>query len=116
MCHVLIIEDEWVIAEYLTYLAEEAGATSTASASSEAEAVRAAQEQRPDIIFSDVKLFAGTGTRAVQTIVSALGKIPVIFITGVPDSCQPCEPPNVILRKPVDPARLLEAFRRLAPV
>ncbi|MBB5713115.1 CheY-like chemotaxis protein [Sphingomonas xinjiangensis] len=112
----LIIEDEWLIAEYLIYLAEEAGATSIATASTEADAVRAAQERRPDIIFSDVKLLAGTGPRAVQAIFSALGKIPVIFISGVPDSCQPCEPPNVILRKPVDPARLLGAFRRLAPV
>ena len=116
MCHVLIIEDEWLIAEYLTYLAEQAGATSIATAYTEDEAVRAAHEKRPGIIFSDVKLLAGTGPHAVQAIFSALGEIPVIFITGTPDACQPCEPPAIILHKPVDPARVLEAFKRLAPM
>ena len=116
MCHVLIIEDEWLIAEYLTCLAERAGATSIAIACTEDEAVEAARERMPGIIFSDVKLLVGTGPRAVQAIFSALGEIPVIFITGTPEACQPCEPPGVILPKPVDPARVMEAFRRLAPV
>ena len=115
MCHVLIIEDEWLIAEYLTYLAEQAGATSIATACTEDEAVQAAHEQTPGIILSDVQLLAGTGPRAVQTIFSALGEIPVIFITGTPEACQPCEPPSIILHKPVDPARVMDAFRRLAP-
>lgn len=116
MCHVLIIEDEWLIAEYLTCLAEEAGATSIATACTEDEAVYAAHERMPDIILSDVILLAGTGPRAVQTIMSALGKIPVIFITGTPEACRPCEPPSVILHKPIDPTRVMDTFRRLAPV
>ena len=116
MCHVLIIEDEWLIAEYLTYLVEQAGATSIATACSEDEAVQSAREHTPGIIFSDVKLLVGTGPQAVQTIFSALGEIPVIFITGTPEDCRPCEPPGVILHKPVDPARVMEAFKRLAPV
>lgn len=116
MCHVLIIEDEWLIAEYLTCLAEEAGATSVATACTESEAVQAAHDRIPGIILSDVNLLAGTGPHAVQTIVSELGAIPVIFITATPGACQPCEPPSVILQKPVDAARLMETFRRLAPV
>ncbi|WP_260600091.1 response regulator [Sphingomonas endolithica] len=115
MCHLLIIEDEWLIAEYLTYLAEQAGATSIATACTEDEAVEAARQRTPDIIFSDVKLLVGTGPGAVQTIFSALGEIPVIFITATPEACQPCEPPGVVLHKPVDPARVIDAFRRLAP-
>jgi DNA-binding NtrC family response regulator len=116
MCHVLIIEDEWLIAEHLSYLAEEAGATSTSIASTEDGAVAAAYERTPDMILSDVKLLAGTGPGAVQTIMSTIGRIPVIFITGTPDACQPCEPPAVILLKPIDAARVIETFRRLAPV
>ncbi len=115
MCHVLIIEDEWLIAEYLTYLAEQAGATSIATACTEDEAVQAAHERMPDIIFSDVMLLAGTGPCAVQKILAALGKIPVIFITGTPDACQPCEPSSVILNKPIDPVCVMDTFRRLAP-
>lgn len=116
MCHVLIIEDEWLIAEHLTCLAEQAGATSIATACTEDEAVSAARERLPDIIFSDVMLLAGTGPRAVQTIMAMCGKIPVIFITGTPEACQPCDPSSVILNKPIDPARLLDTFQRLAPV
>ena len=116
MCHVLIIEDEWLIAEYLTYLAEEAGATSIATACTQDEAVQAAHDRPPAIIFSDVKLLAGTGPRAVETITSEIGAIPVIFITANPEECRPCEPPGVILNKPIDPTRVIDTFRRLAPV
>lgn len=116
VCHVLIIEDEWLIAEDLTFLAEQAGATSVSTAGTEDEAVQAALERIPAIILSDVILLAGTGPSAVQKILAALGKIPVIFITGTPDACQPCEPSSVILNKPIDPVLVMETFRRLAPV
>lgn len=116
MCHVLIIEDEWFIAELLTDLAEEAGATSVATAMTEDEAVAAARERTPSIIFSDVNLQAGTGPHAVQTIMAEAGTIPVIFITGRPEYCQPCNPPGVILRKPVQRQTVLDTFRQLAPV
>lgn len=116
MCHVLIIEDEWLIADHLSYLAEQAGATSSSMAATEDEAVQAAHEHMPDIIFSDVKLLVGTGPRAVRTILTELGEIPVIFITATPAACQPCDPTAVILTKPVDPARLRETFRRLAHI
>lgn len=116
MCHVLIIEDEWLIADYLSYLAEKAGATSIAIASTEDEAVQAAHDQRPGIIFSDVTLLVGTGPCAVQSIMAALGDIPVIFITATPDACQPYTPPTPILNKPIDATFLMDTFRRLAPV
>ena len=115
MCHVLIIEDEWLIADYLTYLAEQAGATSIATAATEDEAVQAARERTPGIIFSDVNLLVGTGPHAVQTIISSLGEIPVIFITATPEACEPCAPPGVILNKPIDPALLIDSFKRFAP-
>lgn len=112
----LIIEDEWLIAEYLTDLAERAGATSVATACTEDEAVQAAHERMPGVILSDVMLLDGTGPGAVRTIMSTLGEIPVIFITGTPEACRPCEPPGVILHKPIDPARVMDTFKRLAPV
>lgn len=113
MCHVLIIEDEWFISEFLTELAEEAGATSVATAITEDEAVAAAREQTPSIILSDVSLQAGTGPHAVRTIMAEAGEIPVIFITGTPDACEPCDPPGVILCKPVHRSLVVETFRQL---
>lgn len=60
MCHVLIIEDEPIIALDLEGLLEREGATSFAFAVSENEAVTAAGLQRPDIITSNVTLVEGT--------------------------------------------------------
>ena len=116
MCHVLIIEDEWLIAEYLIELVEEAGATSIATAATEDEAITAARERTPTIILSDVSLRAGTGPRAVQIIMAEAGEIPVIFITGTPERCKPCNPPSVILCKPVQRQRVMDAFRQLVPL
>ena len=113
MCHALIIEDEWLIAEYLTVLTEEAGATSIATAVTEDEAISAARELVPNIILSDVRLVGGTGPRAVQAITADAGEVPVIFITGTPEECRPCEPGVVILRKPIQPSTLVDTFRRL---
>lgn len=116
MCHVLIIEDEWVVAEDLTDLAGRAGATSVVTACTEDEAVQAAHERKPDIILSDVHLLAGTGPHAVQTIIAALGEIPVIYITATPEACRPCDPSAVILHKPIDAACVMATIRRLAPL
>lgn len=116
MCHVLVIEDEWFIAQHIADLAEDAGATSVVIASTEHEAVEAAHVHKPAIILSDVNLFEGTGPMAVSTIVGEHGPIPVIFITATPEDCRSCGPPNVVLQKPVNRTAVVEAFRQLAPV
>ena len=115
MCHVLVIEDDWLIADHIVRLAEDAGATSVAQADTQASAVDAARQRRPAMILSDVKLLAGTGPLAVQTILAELGEIPVIFITGTPEACEPCAPPGVVLGKPIIDRDVRDAFRRLAP-
>ena len=115
MCHVLIIEDEWFISEFMIELAQEAGATSIVTAMTEDEAVAAARERTPSIILSDVNLLTGTGPGAVQTIMAETGAIPVIFITGTPEDCRPCSPLEVVLRKPIQRHQVVDTFRRLAP-
>lgn len=115
MCHVLIIEDEPLMAMDLEDLLEREGATSFSFAASQDEAVREAFARMPDLITSDVALTEGTGPLAVSTIVDALGSIPVIFITGTPDACEPCEPGCPILTKPFDRAAIAKAFHDLAP-
>ncbi len=121
MCHVLIIEDEAFIAMDLQSLLEKEGATSFAFADSEDEAIASALAQRPDFITSDVKLIEGTGPRAVASICARCGPIPVLFVTGTPEACEPCEPcepcdaTSAILRKPVNPRAVIEAFHRMKP-
>ena len=41
------------------------------------------------------------------------GEILTIFVTGTPEACHPCEPQNVIMKKPVDGKRLIENFKAL---
>lgn len=112
MCHVLIIEDEALVAMDIEDLLAAAGATSFDIASTETEAVEAAMANQPAVITSDVRLIEGTGPRAVDSIHKLLGDIPVIFITGTPEDCVPCDPPGIILGKPVDGAAITAAFNR----
>jgi CheY-like chemotaxis protein len=112
MCHVLVIEDDFLIAIHITALVEEAGATSVAVADTEQGAIDAARDRKPDIIMSDVKLALGTGPLAVQAIILEHGAVPVIFITGSPEDCHPCEPPAIILQKPVNALIVRQAFKR----
>jgi CheY-like chemotaxis protein len=115
VCHVLIIEDEPFIAMILQDLLEEEGATSIAIAVTEQEAIASALACRPAVITSDVNLLEGTGPRAVQKIHEKLGEVPVIFVTATPNDCRPCNPPGVILTKPVDQRALIRAFHELGP-
>ena len=113
MCHVLIIEDEPMIAMDIQAMLEEQGATSFAIATTEAEAVEAARAHPPHLITSDVKLIEGTGPGAVQTILSELGQVPVMFITGTPEACDVCDPPAVVLPKPMRRVSVVETFKVL---
>ena len=113
MCHVLIIEDEPFIAIGIQMMLEDEGATSFDIAVTEAEAIAAALAHPPELITSDVKLIEGTGPLAVAEIHRRLGRVPVIYISGTPDQCEPCDPAGIVLCKPVRETTLKEAFRRM---
>ena len=113
MCHVLIIEDEALIALDLESLLELEGATSFSFAASEDEAIAAAREHRPDIITSDVTLLEGTGPAAVEMIRSAMGRIPVVFISATNPDCCAGDPLTRVIRKPLDRPAVVAAFREL---
>lgn len=115
MCHVLIIEDEPLVAAYVGELVKEAGASSLAFAATERAAVASAHAEKPAVIVSDVELTEGTGPRAVDAIVESLGPIPVIFITGTPDGCELGPFVVAILKKPVQAATVLTTFRQAYP-
>lgn len=114
MCHVLIIEDEALIALDLEDLLFAHGALSFSFAESQGTAVTAAIDRRPDFILSDVSLIEGSGPLAVQEIRAQFGPIPVIFVTATPDACSPCDPPGRVFRKPLDRPAIGAAFREMA--
>ena len=117
MCHVLVIEDEALIADYVADLAQAAGATSVDIVGSEAEAIAAARATLPAVILSDVDLKrGGSGPSACVAIRNEFGSIPVIFITGTPELCDPCEYAAAILGKPIVQELVMSAFRQIAPL
>lgn len=116
MCHVLIIEDDALIALHIQMLLEDQGVTSFGVATTQSDAIRAAQQRRPDLICSDVALTEGSGPHAVEIIVQENGPTPTIFITGTPEQCMPCAPPAVVLCKPVSSEKLERTFHRLLDV
>ena len=89
------------------------GATSFAFAVCQEDAVAEAISHPPAIIMSDVKLLEGTGPMAVAIITDRLGPIPVIFITGTPEACSPCNSVSPILLKPFDRPTIAQTFRQM---
>lgn len=115
MCHVLIIEDEALVAMDLQGILADSGATSFDIADTEASAVSQALARRPDFITSDVRLREGTGPCAVERIRRAVGDVPVVFVTGTPQECEPCQGSRVLTKPLLDEA-ISSVFRELAPV
>ncbi len=111
MCHVLIIEDEPLIALLIETLVEDAGATSWEIAVAQDEAVAAALAHPPDVITSDIQLLEGTGPGAVAAIHAQFGAGPVIYVTATPDACKPLPPSSIMLRKPLQTGAFTEDFR-----
>lgn len=83
--HVLIIEDEPVIALELELLLKDLGYRSFAIADCPHDALAAARTTRPSLVTADYRILAGTGLEAVQLITAAIGQVPVVFVTGNPD-------------------------------
>jgi CheY-like chemotaxis protein len=79
--HVLIIEDQWLIASLIKDQLGDLGYTTFDFAGSEAEAIDAARARCPDLITADVRLTDGNGVEAVRQICEDV-VIPVVFITG----------------------------------
>jgi CheY-like chemotaxis protein len=113
MCHILIIEDDILVAMDLEAVLHAAGATSFAFASTQAEAIEQACTRRPLVITSDVHLLSGTGPAAVRIIRDRLGIIPVLFVSGTPADCTPTEAGDIIFGKPFGRVQITSAFRKL---
>ncbi|MBB5725218.1 CheY-like chemotaxis protein [Sphingomonas endophytica] len=114
MCHVLIIEDEPYIAMQIEDVLRAGGARSVTIATTETDAIAAAQARRPDFITSDVRLSDGTGPSAIKAIRAMFAVVPVTFVTAWPQACGDVGRAEV-LQKPVTAAALLASFRRALP-
>lgn len=107
---VLIVDDQFLIVEFLRIWTEACGFAVCETAKTAEGAVAMALEHRPDIILMDVQLDrGGDGVAAAAEIVRAIATR-IIFVTGANDEATmariAAEAPFATLVKPVDPVEL----------
>ena len=108
--HVLIIEDEILVAFEVEALLAEQGFTSFDIADSPGDALALALANPPDLITADYRIVGGTGVEAVEAIQRQLGHIPVVYVTGNADQVRDHLKP--VVNKPISPRHLAEACAR----
>lgn len=110
--HVMIIEDEPIIAADLKIMVEDLGHTVTGVARTHGQAVVLSKSVPPDLILSDIQLADNSsGIDAVNDILADLGKIPIIFITAFPERLLTGDRPEpaFLISKPYKEAQILSA-------
>jgi DNA-binding response OmpR family regulator len=113
---VLIVEDEFLIRLTLAEALTDAG-FSVLEAETASDAF-AALESHPDmaLMLTDIQLRGGTsGVELVQSIRAEMPELPVIFMSGRPDSLSGIEPSarDAFIAKPYLPSEVCAAARRL---
>ena len=108
--HVLIIEDEPVIALELEILLSDMGFASFDIADTPEDALACARGVRPDLITADYRILSGTGVAAVEMITAALGEVPVVYVTGNAGQFDPGR--HAVVDKPISARALRAACER----
>jgi CheY-like chemotaxis protein len=110
VCHALVIEDDYLAADYIAALAELAGATSTVIATTEDAAIRAAARVRPDIILCDIRLADG-GRSARLESTRIMDPSRLCLLTGGPGASANSAGTSGVLAKPFEWDAFIKAFR-----
>ncbi|MEI9406864.1 response regulator [Mesorhizobium argentiipisi] len=109
---VLIVEDDFYLADDTQQMIEDAGAEVLGPFSAAEEALSLLDVQRPDCALVDVNLGAGPNFLLASAL-QARG-IAFVFLTGYDPDIIPAEFRGVpCLQKPVDPTKLLVALEGL---
>lgn len=112
---VLLVEDNDLIREPMTFLLRDAGyEVQVAASAAEARRVWEEHEQRFDVLMTDIVMPGEHGTSLAQDLREHRPDLRVLFMTGYVDSTAP-EPDarTEILQKPFRLSRPLEALQRL---
>lgn len=103
--HVMIIEDESIIALHIKLIVETLGHSIAGVARTRREAVDLASRARPELVLADISLADGSsGIDAVKDILGVMD-VPVIFITAFPERLLTGErpEPTYLITKPFEP-------------
>ncbi|UEM22487.1 response regulator [Skermanella mucosa] len=110
-CKILIVEDQMLIAMDLERLIEGMDYTVCGLARTRAEALRLAEEHRPDLVVMDVRLADGSDGIAAARELRQRFDIGALMISGQIDAAQAEEAEaEIFLRKPFEPRQLRRAI------
>lgn len=118
---VLIVEDEQDVMDFLVMVLNDNG-YDTVCAGNGQEGLEKAQESAPDLISLDINLPEKSGVKLYRELKadSALSKIPVIMVTGVPtqfeqfiSSRKQVPPPEGYVAKPFDGKKYMAAVDKV---
>lgn len=117
---ILIVDDEADIRDILSDILKRSGYLVTA-VSSQAGAIEATRQERPDLIISDLQLEDADGLEMIARLKLTLSSVPVILLTGV--LFDPSAVNEVLLskvscymEKTSSLAKILKEVQRLAPL
>jgi two-component system, response regulator PdtaR len=96
---ILVIEDDLLIGMLFAETLVGMGHTICAIATTEDEAVAAAQAHLPDVMIVDARLQDGSGIAAVEKILNR-AFVPHVFVTGDKNSVVVAMPHSVVVEKP----------------
>lgn len=112
MAQIVIAEDEFLIADVLSIMLEEAG-YEVQTAPHGLAALSLVKEKRPDLLITDFMMPLMTGLELAQALRAddRLSSIPIILMSGAQASIGRSHPDmfDDVLDKPYDEARLLRA-------
>src|SRR3954470_24551689 len=109
---VLVVEDEWLIAEVLKETLEDAGYQVIGPVSRVAPALRLIEEHDLDAAVLDVSLATEASFPIAHSL--AAGSIPFIFVTGYVNADLPVDfKGRPILNKPIEETALISLLERL---
>jgi CheY-like chemotaxis protein len=111
---VLVVDDEWAIAEWLDSLLTDEGYR-VLSANNGKRALQILKDQKPDLLLTDFMMPIMDGPTLLLTMKRDGLDIPVILMSGLPEASvsERCDGYQAFMRKPFREAELLETLRRL---
>lgn len=118
---VLIVDDQAPFRSVArTVVGLTAGFDATAEAETGEEAVRLADELRPDLVLMDINLPGLSGPEATQRIVEAAGDTVVVLLStyradDLPDDVADCGAVAYVHKEDIAPAVLLDLWQQHAP-
>jgi DNA-binding response OmpR family regulator len=109
---VLVVEDDAMLGVLLAEMLEDMGHDICALETTEAGAVAAAAQYRPDLMILDARLGAGSGISAVEEILRTW-LVPHLFMSGNISKVKALRPGAEVLEKPFREAELARAIQRV---